>query len=122
MLPQNQGAVQKIVVADDDDLLSGVLVQALQASGYDAVRAPNGIPDADLVAGSQLVILDAHIPGVVFADALHTLREAGIRVLVLSGEPSAPTGVPSEQFLSKPVDLHSLLAAVSRLAAATTAS
>jgi DNA-binding response OmpR family regulator len=109
------GEAQRIVVADDDDLLSEVLVRALEAGGYEAVTAPKGVLDPHLVTGANLVILDAHIPGVDFASTLQSLRATPVGVLVLSGEPSPPPGVASAEYLAKPVHLHILLAAVGRL-------
>jgi two-component system OmpR family response regulator len=117
-----RGAAQKIVVADDDPLLSDVLVHALDAHGYDAVRAPDGAISPDLTMDANLVILDAHIPGVDFASTLRELRESGIGVLVLSGELSPPVGVPTEEYLGKPVELDRLLSAVKRLASTTPVS
>jgi DNA-binding response OmpR family regulator len=110
-----RGAAQKIVIADDDALLSEVLVRALDAHGYDVVRAPDGVISGDLTKGANLVVLDAHIPGVDFASTLRSIRDSGIGVLVLSGELSPPAGVPAEAYLSKPVDLDHLLATVERL-------
>ena len=115
MLPQTAGASPRIVVADDDDLLSEVLVSALRTHRHYAVHAPGGILTPDLVANAGLVILDAHIPGVDFRTTLRTIRDAGAEVLVLSGEPTPPLDVPAERYLAKPVDLVVLLDAVSRL-------
>jgi DNA-binding response OmpR family regulator len=109
------GAPQKVLIADDDDLLSEVLMRALEAHGYDVSRAPGGIISPELSAGVQLVVLDAHIPGVDFASTLRFLRDRAIAVLVLSGELSPPAGVSAKHYLGKPVDLPDLLAAVARL-------
>jgi two-component system, OmpR family, response regulator len=117
-----RGTAQKVVVADDDPLLSEVLVRALDAHGYEVVRAPSGIISSDLTTQANLVILDAHIPGVDFDATLRSLRDANIGVLVLSGELSPPTGVPAHEYLGKPVDLDRLLLAVQRLATEAPAS
>jgi DNA-binding response OmpR family regulator len=112
----SRGVAQKIVVADDDVLLSEVLVSALNSHGYVCVQAPNGAISPDLTGGASLVILDAHIPGFDFASTLQSLHDSKIGVLVLSGEPLPPPEVPADEYLSKPVDLGVLLAAVRRLA------
>jgi DNA-binding response OmpR family regulator len=112
----SRGVVQKVVVADDDDLLSEVLVSALNSHGYAAVRAPGGVLSSNLTDGASLVILDAHIPGVEFGSTLQSLRDSRVGVLVLSGEPLPPSEVPADEYLSKPVDLVVLLSAVNRLA------
>lgn len=112
----SRGVVQKIVVADDDALLSEMLVSALNSHGYTAVKAPDGLISTGLTDGASLVILDAHIPGADFVATLQSLRDSDIRVLVLSGEPVAPPQVRAGEYLSKPVDLDVLLSAVKRLA------
>ncbi len=116
----SRGVVQKIVVVDDDVLLSEVLVNALDSHGYAGVPAPNGIITGDLAIDASLVILDAHIPGVDFGTTLQSLRDSNIGVLVLSGEPLPPPGVPPDEYLSKPVELAVLLSTVRRLAASAT--
>ena len=115
MPSQPSGAAQRILVADDDDLLSEVVSRALEAHGYMVSSAPRGVISAELAAGVDLVILDAHVPGIDFDWALRLLRESEITVLVLSGEPSPPPGVEVDEFLAKPVDLARLLAAIRRL-------
>jgi DNA-binding response OmpR family regulator len=112
----SRGVVPKIVVADDDDLLSEVLLSALNSYGFAGVKAPGGVVSSGLADGASLVILDAHIPGFDFVSTLQMLRDSNIGVLVLSGEPLPPPEVPADQYLSKPVDLEVLLAAVRRLA------
>ena len=119
MFMPTRGVTQKIVVADDDALLSEVLVSALNSHGYAGVRAPNGAISEALTDGASLVILDAHIPGSDFVATLQLLRDSDLRVLVLSGDPLPPPEVPADEYLSKPVDLDVLLAAVRRLATAT---
>ena len=122
MPSQPSGAAQRILVADDDDLLSEVLANALERHGYVVSRAPRGVISAALAAEVDLVVLDAHIPGIDFDWALRLLRERETPLLVLSGEPSPPPGVDDDEFLAKPVDLGRLLAAVRRLASPATAA
>jgi DNA-binding response OmpR family regulator len=113
------GAPQKVLIVDDDDLLSEVLVRSLEAHGYDVSHAPGGIISPECSDGVQLVILDAHIPGSDFASTLRMLRDRSVGVLVLSGELSPPVGVSADDYLGKPVGLPHLLAAVARLASPT---
>jgi two-component system response regulator ChvI len=115
MPSQPSGAAQTILVADDDDLLSEVLARALESYGYAVSSAPNGLISPELAVDVDLVVLDANIPGVDFAWALHFLRESDIAVLVLSGQQSPPPGVNEDEFLAKPVDLDRLIAAIRRL-------
>ena len=116
MSTPSRRAAQKIVVVDDDALLSEVLVRALNSHGYTGVTAPNGVMSPGLTDDASLVILDAHIPGVDFVSTHKALRASNVRVLVLSGDPIAPPEVPADEYLGKPVDLEVLLSAVNRLA------
>jgi DNA-binding response OmpR family regulator len=122
MPSQPSGAAQRILVADDDDLLSEVLARALENHGYLVSCAPRGVISPELAADVDLVVLDAHIPGIDFALTLRLLRESDIAVLVVSGEPSPPPGVSHDEFLAKPVDLVRLLSAVGRLATPASAA
>ena len=116
MLSRPPGAGPKILVADDDDLLSEVVSQSLRRNGYRVSCAPRGVISPELTVGVDLVVLDAHIPGVDFDSTIRFLQESHIAVLVLTGEASPPPGARPDQYLGKPVDLEDLLAAVKRLA------
>ena len=121
MLRQSPGAGPRILVADDDDLLSEVVGRLLEAQGYRVSRAPRGLFPFDGSTGFNLVILDANIPGADFAATLRFLRENNIAILVVSGEFAPPGGVDEREFLAKPVELDQLLAAVRRLATSSAA-
>jgi two-component system, OmpR family, response regulator len=118
MLSRPPGANPKILVADDDDLLSEVVSQSLRSNGYRVSCAPRGVIAPELTADVDLVVLDANIPEVDFDSTFRFLEESHIAVLVLTGETSPPAGVRPDQYLGKPVDLEDLLAAVKRLALA----
>lgn len=110
-VPSNRG----ILVADDDDLLSDVVSMTLQLQGYRVTQAPRGRIAPEDCSDTQLVILDAHVPGSDFDATLDWLHERGIAVLVMSGEISPPVGVDPGDYLAKPVDLEVLLATVQRM-------
>ena len=112
-------STKKILVAEDDDLLSEVLAAALEARGYTVDQAPAGLITPEMAREADLVILDAHIPGADFDSTLESLRRSEVGVLVLSGELSPPPGVSDDEYLGKPVDLNHLLGAVERLATPT---
>jgi DNA-binding response OmpR family regulator len=111
----HSGAAPKIVVADDDDLLSAVLANSLESRGYKVSCAPQGRIAPGTSVDADLVILDAHVPGQSFELTLEVLREQSIAVLVFSGELSPPVGVLGNQYLAKPVELDLLFRAVARL-------
>ena len=122
MPSQPAGAALRILVADDDDLLSEVLARALEGDGYEVSCAPRGLISPALIRTVDLVILDANIPGIDFAWALRLLRESETTVLVVSGELSPPPDVGDDEYLAKPVELDRLLAAVRRLASPASAA
>ena len=109
------GAALRIVVADDDDLLSAVVASSLESHGYVVSCAPRGLISVAAPVDADLVILDARVPGQDFDSTLELLRQQSVAVLVFSGELSPPPGVAPDDYLAKPVDLSDLLGAVSRL-------
>ena len=113
----------KVLIADDDRVLSQVLSARLTAKGwtvqaaYDAMQtvmfAMRLMPDA--------IVLDVHMPGGTGIAALKQLKASAktsqIPVLVLSGstdaaEADGPRALGASQFVFKPVDpdvLHDML-------------
>ena len=122
MPSQPTGAALRILVADDDDLLSEVLARVLESDGYRVSCAPRGMISPALTSNADLVVLDANVPGMEFGWALRLLRESDTAVLVVSGELSPPPGVDDDEYLAKPVELGRLLAAVRRLATPASAA
>jgi len=118
MLPAPAGT--DILIADDDELISDVMAMTLESAGYRVTCAPGGRIALDAPVDAHLVLLDAHVPGTDFDDTRAFLLGHGVSVLVMSGEPSPPRGVAPEDFLSKPVELDRLLAAVQRIASTLT--
>ena len=117
----------RILVADDDKVISMLICGVLRQEGHQtvaahdqmqvmmfALRAP--VPDA--------IILDLNMPGGGYGDTIRRLkassRTCGIPVIVLSGNPDAdaPARVRelgAEAFLPKPLDRDALLAELKRL-------
>jgi DNA-binding response OmpR family regulator len=114
------GAAPRILVADDDDLLSAVVSSSLELQGYDVSSSPQGRIPLTAPLEFDLVILDAHIPGEDFATTLAYLHTQPVAVLVLSGEVSPPPGIPPDNYLGKPVELEELLGTVARLISQST--
>jgi DNA-binding response OmpR family regulator len=109
-----------ILVVDDDALISDVLGMALESHGY-VVVTPTGVSEINVAAHDvQLVILDAHIPGVSFEQTMELLRERAIPVLVISGDTEPPANVSRSQFLHKPIELDDLLHQVQHMLSGTT--
>lgn len=118
----HSGAAPRILVADDDDLLSAVVSSSLELQGYAVSSSPQGRISLSAPLEFDLVILDAHIPGEDFAATLAYLQTQPVSVLVLSGELSPPPGIPPDHYLGKPVELEALLGTVARLISPPTVS
>lgn len=112
---------QTILVADDDELVRGVLRMVLTRAGYTVVEAGNATETISVAAATRpsLVVLDIHMPGGTVHDTLASLRHdsPNLPVLILSGDAQPPTDVvaPDGDFARKPIELDDLLARVHRL-------
>ena len=118
----------RVLVADDDRVVSKLIVGMLRGSGHEptpvydamqvlmfAIRAPQ----------PQMIVLDINMPGGTGVDALmklkRSVRTATIPVVVLSGSedaamPGTVVELGAEEFLRKPVDRDALLAAIDHAA------
>lgn len=69
--------VQKILVCDDDELLTELLQFRLEAKGFDVVVAGDGREALDSVskAPPDAIVLDAMMPGMDGLEVLRRLRE-----------------------------------------------
>ncbi len=115
----------KVLVADDDRVLSHLLCSRLRAKGwtvdvaFDAMQAlmfaMRSVPD--------VVVLDIHMPGGTGVEALRKLKASvktsQIPVVVLSGsvddqEVAHVMEIGAAEFLQKPVDMDALFDAIGR--------
>jgi two-component system, response regulator, stage 0 sporulation protein F len=118
-------SVRRVIVADDDDLVRMVVRAVLEAEGFIVDEAPTG---ADAVAANareraDLVIIDAHMPGLPLSTSLADLVAARDNsgapgIVVISGDLYRPTDASDSTvgFLAKPVDLRTLLDTVALFA------
>ena len=69
--------VQKVLVCDDDELLTELLQFRLEAKGFDVTIAGDGREALDSIRLSQpdAVVLDAMMPGIDGFEVLRRLRE-----------------------------------------------
>jgi DNA-binding NtrC family response regulator len=111
-----------LLIDDDVDVLRSV-GQVFERAGYEVSRELNA--ESGLAAYDRLhpevVVLDLHLPGMNGLDALVRFRERNAAVILLTGHSDVSTAVEAmqrgaENFLSKPVDMSHLLAAVARVA------
>jgi DNA-binding NtrC family response regulator len=111
-----------LLIDDDVDVLRSI-GNVFEQAGYEVARELDA--EAGLAAYDRLrpevVLLDLHLPGMDGLDALARFKERNAAVIVLTGHAEVSTAVQAmqlgaENFLTKPVDLQHLLAAVARVA------
>ena len=110
-----------LLIDDDADVLKA-LGDYFDRLGYDVARAATG---EDGVAAFErlrpdVVILDLQLPDTGGLDVLERLRSRGGSVILLTGQGDIDTAVRAmqlgaEHFLTKPVDMNHLAAAVARV-------
>ncbi len=111
-----------LLVDDDPDVLRSVGA-FLERSGWTVLREAAG--DAAITAYQRerpdVVVLDLWLPDQTGLEVLERLREWNAAVVLLTGHADVPTAVQAmqlgaENFLTKPVDMPHLIAAVTRAA------
>jgi DNA-binding response OmpR family regulator len=117
----HMGEIKRVLVADDSDTVTTVLVTALELEGYEVETAGNGIEayEKGLIGEYDLVILDQLMPGLLGLEVIDRWREQGrqISTIMLSGVDDDRTVVGSFEsgavdFIRKPFRLPELLARV----------
>jgi CheY-like chemotaxis protein len=119
-------ASRRILVVDDDPANCDVLAYFLKSLGYNVAIAADGnrALNMDLEDDIELVILDVHMPVYSGPEVLTMLRKRRllrpVKVIAVTGDESEDTRqtmdrLGADGFLTKPVDLSSLRAHVTRL-------
>ncbi|NUO37744.1 MAG: response regulator [Gemmatimonadaceae bacterium] len=123
----------KILVADDDRVLSQLLCDVVRKGGHlpiPAFDAMQTLMFAMRAPAPALIILDINMPGGTGLEALRKLklsaRTAPIPVIVLSGSddaavPDQVRALGAAEFLPKPIDPDVLLGVIERVREAETA-
>jgi CheY-like chemotaxis protein len=116
-----------ILVVDDDEDIRLTLQQILEEEGYPALSAANGEEALDIIHREpqlpRLVLLDMMMPVMDGPRFQAKLAEdpglAGVPVVVISagGTSRAQTRMPAAGYLSKPVDLRTLMGTIRSLVA-----
>jgi two-component system, OmpR family, response regulator QseB len=111
----------RVLVAEDDSRLAGMLETLLRSDGYDVEVARDGqrALHLGLTESFDAVVLDRGLPAVDGLGVLAGLRNSGVTtpVLILSALGTAPDRVDglnagAEDYLAKPFDIDELLARV----------
>jgi len=125
-VPAVEGAMTRILLAEDDESLRGFLARALERAGYEVLACEDGETAADALDDPWDVLLtDIVMPGMdgielarIAAARQPTLRImfiTGFAAVALSAREQAP---PGAKVLSKPVHLREIVAELERLVAA----
>ncbi len=113
--------IKRVLVADDSETVTTVLVTALQLEGYEVDTAVNGIEayEKGCTGEYDLVILDQLMPGLLGLEIIERWQQEGheIQTIMLSGVDDERTVVSSLEsgavdFIRKPFRLPELLARV----------
>ena len=114
----------RVLVAEDDGRLAGMLDSLLASEGFEVSRAADGQRALHLGLSGEfdVSVLDRGLPAVEGLDVLRRLREHGVTtpILVLSALGTAPDRVDglnagAEDYLAKPFDIDELVARVRAL-------
>jgi DNA-binding response OmpR family regulator len=118
----------KILLAEDDRDVSGILIQILQLSGYEVQHAANGVEALEMLKAfhPDLVVTDVMMPQMdgwelcrrVKLDSTHK----GVPVLILTAKSDSIAELRSfesgaDEFLAKPFESTELLAVIQKLVA-----
>lgn len=113
--------LKRVLVADDSDTVTTLLVTALELEGYEVETAANGVDAYEMgIAGDfDLVILDQLMPGLLGLEIIERWQSEGhtMSVMMLSGVDDDRTVVSSldmgaVDFIRKPFRLPELMARI----------
>ncbi|MDR6972365.1 response regulator transcription factor [Leifsonia shinshuensis] len=114
----------RVLIAEDDSRLAGMLDTLLRSEGFDVEVARDGqrALHLGLTGAFAVIVLDRGLPAIEGLDVLRRLRENGVTtpILVLSALGTAPDRVDglnagAEDYLAKPFDIDELVARVRAL-------
>lgn len=112
---------KRILIADDSETITTLLLAALQSKGYEVVSARDGLEtyELGLTGEFDLVILDQLMPGLLGLEVIDRWHQEGVEpaVIMLSGVDDERTVVESLErgavdYVRKPFSLPELLARV----------
>ena len=121
----------RVLIAEDDSRLAGMLDALLRSEGFEVELARDGqrALHLGLTSSFDIILLDRGLPAVEGLDVLRGLRDSGVTtpVLILSALGTPPDRVDglnagAEDYLAKPFDIDELVArlrALTRRAATT---
>ena len=115
--PTGAGAGQRVLVADDDPAIAGLLADLLAGEGYRIRTAADGQQALEQIARDpvDLVVADVAMPRLDGATLAARLRERGDPTpVVLMSAAYADVDVPGVRFVPKSFDLDHMVNVVNR--------
>jgi DNA-binding response OmpR family regulator len=120
---------QRVLVAEDDDAMRGMIARVLQRAGFQVIEVGNGADALDLVgdallgrspAPPEIVITDVRMPFLSGLQLLTALRALAIPTIVVTAFPDAHTRELASRLgaaavLAKPFELDALCRLVTSL-------
>jgi CheY-like chemotaxis protein len=109
-----------IMVVDDDDNVRRMMCVMLEAEGYAAVGARDGLDALERMrsVSPSLVFVDLMMPRMDGERLIHSMRAdaalSHIPIAIMSGHTHAPQALSAETRLVKPVELDELLSVAGR--------
>ncbi len=116
----------RILIADDDEDIRGLVVFKLAQAGYEIVAVDDGLAAVAAIEADppRLAILDVSMPGLSGLDVLRKVREneatEGMCVILLTArahdsDVAAGLAAGANDYIIKPFSLHDLLDRVNAL-------
>jgi DNA-binding response OmpR family regulator len=112
-------ARKHVLVVEDDPLVAEVVLDGL-SDDYETSHAENAGGGVARLRQTQvdLMLLDCTLPGGLGEELLPAADSAGVKVLLMSGNPEKAAAVPGNRpFILKPFSLSSLLEKVDQVIA-----
>lgn len=123
---------QRILVVEDNRLVTSSLATLLRGEGYDPVVFDNGAPALTYLQANRpdMALIDIHLPDICGLDLAQELRQAygsDVPVIIISGDTSLETlralpAAGANYFFSKPVNAAHLLTFLRELSHAAKAA
>ncbi len=116
--------MKKILLLEDDEILSETLIELLEAEGFSLTHVKDGQEalDATFVSQYDLMLLDVNVPFINGFELLKELREAGdktvaIFLTALTDIDSLAHGfeIGADDYIKKPFDFDELLVRIKAL-------
>jgi two-component system, cell cycle response regulator DivK len=117
----------RILVAEDNDKSLKLFRDVLQVSGFETLEATTGEQAVELATewDPDLILMDIRLAGIDGVAALNRLREdqrtaatpvVALTAQAMAGDRERFLEAGFDDYISKPVDVHALLAVVRRYA------